>query len=101
MFNTNFTDMHTRSLKAVGLSALFAGALLMSSCDTGTGAGDTNKEDSDHVDEGTLNQGHNSDNNPVATDTTDMERHYDNAEGAVHAGDGQGNSKDRSDVDNQ
>lgn len=93
--------MNSKPFKTILLAALFAGGLTISACDTGQRPGEVNTEDSDHVDEGTLNEGHNSGNNPATSDTADMERHYDNAEGAVHAGDGKRDGTDRGDVVNE
>jgi len=93
--------MNTKPIKTILLAAFFASGLTISACDTGQRPGEVNTEDSDHVDEGPLNEGHNSANTPAASDTADMERHYDNAEGAVHAGDGKSDGTDRGDVDNE
>ena len=91
--------MNTKPIKAFILATLFTGALTMTACDTGTDAGETNKEDSDHVEEGSMNEGYNSDENAVGSDTTDMAQPYEDAEGAVHAGDGKSDGVDREDVD--
>jgi hypothetical protein len=92
--------MNTKPIKAFMLATLFAGALTITSCDSGTQAGKTNKEDSDHVEEGSLNEGYTSEPNPSNQDTVDLEKkYYDNAEGAVHAGDGKRDSADHRDMD--
>ncbi|MEJ8757929.1 hypothetical protein WG947_13020 [Pontibacter sp. H259] len=90
--------MNTKRTKAFILAALFAGTITMVGCDSGTGAGETNKEDSDHVEEGTMNEGYNSGAN-ATDDTTNMAEPYEDAEGAVHAGDGKSDGVDREDIE--
>ncbi|NDK56111.1 hypothetical protein [Pontibacter fetidus] len=89
--------MNSKPLKTILLAAFFAGGLSITACDTGQRPGEANTEDSDHVEEGSMNEGYNSDESN--TDTTDMAAPYNDAEGAVHAGDGKSDGVDREDVD--
>ncbi|WP_162427747.1 hypothetical protein [Pontibacter pudoricolor] len=92
--------MNTKPTKAFMLAALFTGAITIAGCDTGTGAGETNKEDSDHVEAGSMNEGYTSEPNASDQDTVNLEKkYYDNAKGAVHAGDGKRDSADQRDMD--
>jgi hypothetical protein len=88
--------MNTKSIKAILMAFLFGGAFTITACDTGTDPGDVNHEESDHVDEGSLIES-DTDNK----DTANLERYYDDAEGAVHAGDGQSDGVDRGDIDDK
>ena len=97
MFNTNARTMNTKLLKPFILATLFTGALTITACNTGTDPGETNTERSDIEKEGSMNDGYNSGAN--ATDTTNMAEPYEDAEGAVHAGDGKSDGVDREDVD--
>ncbi len=88
--------MNNKQIKAIALAAFFAGGLTITACDTGQKPGDVNTEDSEHIDEGSLNEGYTSDEYPADQDTANLEdKYYDDAEGAVHAGDGQRDSVDR------
>ena len=92
--------MNSKQLRAITMAAFFAGGLTMTACDTGQRPGEVNTEDSDHVDEGSLNEGYTSEENPYNQDTVNLEKkYYDDAEGAVHAGDGQGGGVERDEVD--
>jgi predicted small secreted protein len=99
MFNPNKEDMNKKPIKAFILATLFAGAFTITACNTGTDAGETNTERSDIEKEGSMNEGYTSEENQSNADTLDPERHYDDAEGAVHAGDGKTDGVDREDVD--
>ncbi|MBB6611412.1 hypothetical protein H7F15_10230 [Pontibacter sp. Tf4] len=93
--------MNSKPIKTILLAA-FVGGMTLTACDTGQRPGEPNVEDSDHVDEGSLNEGYTSDEYPADTDTANLEdKYYDNAEGAVHAGDGKTEGKKRGETDNQ
>ncbi|MER2998632.1 hypothetical protein [Pontibacter populi] len=94
--------MNNNPFKAIALAVLFGGGVFLTSCDTGQEPGEVNTEDSDHVDEGSLNEGYTSDEYPADQDTANLEeKYYDDAEGAVHAGDGKRDGADREDVDQE
>ena len=86
--------MNKKPFKAIALAALFGGALTITSCDTGQKPGDVNTEDSDVERPESRSSEYSAD-----SDTTDMAKPYEDAEGAVHAGDGKSDGVDREDVD--
>ena len=93
--------MNTKQIKAFTLAALFTGAFTITACNKGTEPGETETERGEIVEEGSLDQGYTSDEYPVDEDTVDLEeKYYDDAEGAVHAGDGKDGGVERDEVDN-
>ncbi len=83
------------------LATLFTGALTITSCNTGTDPGETNTERGDIDEEGSMNDGYTSEDHPTDSDTANMERHYEDAEGAVHEGTGKKGGVERDEVDNK
>ncbi|SFG92338.1 hypothetical protein SAMN05421739_104351 [Pontibacter chinhatensis] len=104
MFNRKgIRIMNTRKIRTAffALMATAVATFGFSACDTGTQPGDTNVEDSEHHDEGSMVGSEAKDENEAERDS--MEQHYERTEkgSAVHAGDGKSDGTDRDDVNDQ